>query len=303
MRRCSALLALLLLVSSPVQAQMRENAPLLLDLPASTRALGLGDAYHLASADNDAIFYHPGLIDAARGIGASLAFFDRATLATMSGAAEFWKGGAGFGVQSLSYSAPTRTSGAFARGEAGLGASGDVEAGELVVSAAYGRSIKGFRIGLVGKYIELRVPGERDATVAGDLGIARRIGFVTAGISARNFGRAPQLPGEDVTLPLTLTLGASTQTRAVGPLDVALAAAVSRREEGTVVPQGGVEIAYWPVSGRTFIARAGIRYIEDSDIRPLTLGAGFVGDRIAIDYAFQEYDGAEALHRVGMRLR
>jgi hypothetical protein len=303
MRRCSSLLLLLLLVSSPVQAQVRENAPLLLDLPSSTRALGLGDAYHLASADNDAIFYHPGLIDAARGIGASVAFFDRATLATMSGAAEFWNGGVGFGVQSLSYSAATRTSGAFARGEAGLGESGDVNAGEVVVSTAYGRSIKGFRVGLVGKYIEMRVPGERDATVAGDLGIARRIGFVTAGISARNLGRAPQLEGEDVTLPLTLTLGASTQSRPVGPLDVALAAAVSRREEGTIVSQGGVEIGYWPVSGRTFIARAGVRYIEDSDIRPLTLGAGFVGDRIGIDYAFQEYDGAAALHRVGVRLR
>jgi hypothetical protein len=303
MRRRSAVLTLVFLVWSPVQAQVRENAPLLLDLPASTRALGLGDAYHLASADNDAIFYHPGLIDAARGIGASLAFFGQATLVTMSGAADFWHGGMGFGVQSLSYSARTRTSGAFARGEAGLGEAGDVSTDELAVSAGYGRSIKGFRVGLVGRYIELRVAGERDETVAADVGIARRIGFVTAGLSARNLGRAPELEGEDVTLPLTLTLGASTQTRAVGPLDVALAAAVSRREEGTIVPQGGVEIAYWPVSGRTFIARAGIRYIEDSDIRPLTLGAGFVGDRIAIDYAFQEYDGAAALHRVGVRLR
>lgn len=303
MRRHGSVPFLLLLLAYPAQAQVRENAPLLLQLPASTRALGLGDAYPLASADNDAVFYHPGLIDAARGIGASLAVFGRAALATVSGAAEFWRGGLAFGVQSLSWSAPTATSGAFARGEAGLGEAGDVNASELAVTAGYGRLIKGFRVGLAGKYVETRIPGERDVTVAADIGVARRIGFVTAGLSARNLGRSPKLEGDDVALPMTLTLGASTQTTPVGPLDVSAAAAVSRWEDGTFVPQAGVEIGYWPVSGRTFIGRVGLRYIEDSDIRPLTLGAGFVGDRIGIDYAFQNYDGARAVHRVGVRLR
>jgi hypothetical protein len=294
---------LLLLLAAPAQAQVRENAPLLLQLPASTRAFGLGDSYHLASADNDALFYHPGLIDAARGAGASLAFFDRATLVTISAAVEFWRGGMAFGAQSLSYSAPTGSSGAFARGEAGLGETGAVNASELAVTAGYGRLIKGFRIGMAAKYIEMRVPGERDVTVAADLGIARRIGFVTAGFSAQNLGRALELAGDEPALPLTLTLGASTQTRPVGPLDVAVAAAVSRQEDGTVVPHTGVELAYWPVSGRTFIGRIGVRYIDGSDIRPLTLGAGFVGDRIGIDYGVQGYEDARAVHRIGVRLR
>lgn len=294
---------LLLLLALPAQAQVRENAPLLLQLPASTRAAALGDAYHLASADNDAIFYHPGLIDDARGIGGSLGLFDQATLATLSAAGEFWSGGVAFGVQSLSWSAPTRTTGAFARGEAGLGESGAVNASELALSGGYGRSIKGFRVGVIGKYIEMRVPGERDVTVAGDIGVARRIGFVTAGFSARNLGRSPSLEGEDLELPITLTLGASTQSRAVGPLDLSAAAAVSYREDGTVTPHAGVEVAYWPVSGRTFIGRVGVRYIEDSDIHPLTLGAGFTGDRIGLDYAFQGYDGVRGVHRMGVRLR
>lgn len=302
MRRYGYVL-LLFLCAAPAQAQIRDNAPLLLQLPASTRALGLGDAYHLAGADNDAIFYHPGLLDEARGIGGSLALFDRATLVTMSGAAEFWSGGVGFGVQSLSYSAATRTSGAFARGEAGLGESGNVNASEMAVSAGYARAIKGFRVGLVGRYIEMRVPGERDVTFAADVGIARRVGFVTAGFSARNMGRAPDLAGEDLALPLTLTLGASTQTHPLGPLDVSAAAAVSRWEDGTFVPHAGIEVGYWPVNGRTFIGRVGIRYIDDSDIRPLTLGAGFVGDRIGVDYAVQDYDEARAVHRVGVRVR
>jgi hypothetical protein len=84
---------------------------------------------------------------------------------------------------------------------------------------------------------------------------------------------------------------------------VSAAAAVSYREDGTFTPHAGIEVAYWPVSGRTFIGRVGVRYIEDSDIRPLTLGAGFTGDRIGIDYGYQGYDGSEVVHRVGVRLR
>lgn len=303
MLRIPAVLLLLLLSVAPSQAQVRENAPLLLQLPASTRAHGLGNAYPLASADNDAVFYHAGLLDAVRGIGASLTYFERATLASMSGAAEFWSGGVAFGVQSLSYSAGTRTSGAFSRGEAGLGESGGVNASELTVSAGYGRAIKGFRVGVVGRYMEIALPAQRDVNFAADFGVARRIGFVTAGFSARNLGRAPDLAGEDVALPMTLTLGASTQSKAVGPLDVSAAAAVSRWENGTFVPNAGIEVAYWPLSGRTFIGRIGFRYIDDSGIRPLTLGAGFVGDRIGIDYAVQDYEEARPVHRIGVRLR
>lgn len=303
MLRIPVVLLLLLLSVAPTQAQVRENAPLLLQLPASTRAFALGDAYHLASADNDAIFYHPGLLDAARGIGGSLALFERATLATLSGAAEFWSGGVGFGVQSLSYSAASRGFGAFARGEAGLAESGTVNASELAVSGGYGRTVRGFRVGLVGKYIEMRVSGDRDVTFAADIGVARRIGFVTAGFAARNLGRAPDLEGEDLALPMTLTVGASTQSTPLGPLDLSAAAAVARWEDGTFVPHAGIEAAYWPVPGRTFIGRIGFRYIADSDIRPLTLGAGFVGDRIGIDYGLQDYDRAGPVHRVGVRLR
>ncbi|HSJ10206.1 MAG TPA: hypothetical protein VK928_09840, partial [Longimicrobiales bacterium] len=235
--------------------------------------------------------------------GASLALYDRATLATVSGAAEFWKGGLAFGVQSLGFAAADRASGAFTRGEAGLAETGAVSASELVVSAGYGRLVKGFRVGAAVKYIEMRVPDERDATIAADIGVARRIAFVTAGFSARNLGRAPQLDGEDLSLPLMLTLGASTLTAPLGPLDVAGAAAVTYHEDGSVSPHAGVEVSYWPRAGRTFTGRIGVRHRADSDMGPLTLGAGFTGDRIAIDYAMQAVDGARAVHRVGVRLR
>jgi hypothetical protein len=263
----------------------------------------MGNAYHLASADNDAIFYHPGLVDGARGIGASLAFYERASLISLSAGTDWWRGGVALGVQSLSYSASAANAGPFADGEAALDTQGDVQAGETVVSAGYGRVLLGFRVGLVGKMIDQRRGGERDATVAADFGIARRISFLTAGIAVQNLGRQPDFTGNDLDLPLAFTLGASTLPRPLGPLDLSAAASVSLQEDDTVVPAAGIEIAYWPISGRTFIGRIGFRHIDESDIRPLTLGAGFTGDRIGIDYAVQAFEDARAVHRIGLRWR
>ena len=118
-----------------------------------------------------------------------------------------------------------------------------------------------------------------------------------AGRALGRFGIVPISLSED-----SLLAAASRQAQ-VGPLDVSLALSVSHWEDGTVVPGGGAEISYWPVPGRTFFARIGGRYVDDSDIRPLTLGAGFSADQISIDYAFGDFDGGDAVHRFGIRLR
>jgi hypothetical protein len=284
-------------------AQTLTHAPLVLDLPGSTRALGLGDSYMVSSPDNDALFYNPALIDGGRGVGASAARYGGATtLLTMSAAADWWGGGVGFGLQAISYGAAGPAEGAFARGEAGLSDEGSAGASEYALTAAYARTIKGFRVGLGGKILEQRRLDEHASGVAFDAGVSRRISFVTLGLAARNFGPDPDLPG-DLSLPYSVTLGASTASRPVGPLDVALAAAVSHRAEHAVVPSAGAEVSYYPVTGRTFTGRVGFRYFEDSDIQPLTLGAGFTGDRITIDYAWEGFDDAHGVHRLGVRWR
>ncbi len=293
----------LLAIGDGAAAQVRETAPLVLELPASTRAAGMGNAYVLSAGDNDALFYHPGLLDTSRGIGASVSFYGAATLVSASGAAEWWRGGVGLGVQSLSYSAPTPDGGGFVLGEAGLSERGLATASETVVSAAYARSLFGLRMGLAAKLAEQRRPGERDVTVAADLGVARRVGPVVLGFAAQNLGRQPRLEGRDLDLPVSLSLGAGTLTRPLGPLDVTLAAAASVREDDRVGASAGVELAYWPVNGRTFIARIGYRHLDDDAAKPLTLGAGFAGDRIILDYAVQDFDAGDPVHRVGVRWR
>ncbi|MBI4520789.1 MAG: hypothetical protein HY701_08110 [Gemmatimonadetes bacterium] len=303
MRVILPLLFLVMAWAAPALAQVRESAPLVLELPANTRALGLGNAYVLSNAGNDAIFYQPALVDSARGIGAAAGFYGRSTSYYMSGATAWWGGGFAVGVQSLSYTAGGRRPGTFARGEAGLGDRGDFDVWEHVVSGAYARALLGVRVGVTAKLIEQRVRGERDVTAAVDLGVVRRIRSVTLGFAAQNIGRQPVIADEDVDLPLVFTLGAARQSAAVGPLDVTLAASVSHWQDARYGASAGVEIGYWPISGRTFIARIGFRHIDDSAVSPLTLGAGFLGDRIGIDYAWQDFDDSEPVHRVGLRFR
>lgn len=303
MRSIRVVAVLVAAAALPARAQVRETAPLVLQLPANTRALGLGNAYVLSNADNDVIFYQPALVDSARGLGSSAAFYGRSTSYSISAASEWWGGGVAVGVQALSYATGRQRTGAFVRGEAGLGERGDLAVSEHVVSAAYAHGVLGLRVGVVAKLIEQRVPGERDVTGAVDIGVARRIRSVTLGVAAQNIGRQPAFTGEDLDLPMGLTVGAARQSAVVGPLDVTVAASTSVRQDARYGASAGIELGYWPVSGRTFIARIGFRYIDDSAVNPLTLGAGFLGDRIGIDYAWQDFEDSEPVHRVGLRFR
>lgn len=301
----SSLIALFALASTPLAGQSRTYAPLAVQLPASVRAAALGNAFPLVSSDADVLFHHPALVSGARGLaGAVAAYGSSSTLLSVAAAGQWWNGGLAIGLQAISYGASDLGKGAYVRGEAGLGDRGSVAASEFVGSLGYARTLFGFRAGVVGKIAEVRVVGERDVTVAADVGLARRVGPITLDISARNLGRDPQLDTQDDTrLPRTFTLAAASPQTQVGPLDLSLALSISHWEDGTIVPGSGAEISYWPVPGRTFFARIGGRYVEDSDIRPLTFGAGFSADRISIDYAYGDFDGGDPVHRFGIRLR
>jgi len=102
-------LVLLAVLTAPLHAQDRERGPLILELPSSTRALALGDAFQLASRDPDAVFYHPGRIARAQGLVASLQRFNaNGTLTSLSAGLAWFGGGVALGIQSLAYEAPAR---------------------------------------------------------------------------------------------------------------------------------------------------------------------------------------------------
>jgi len=181
---------------------------------------------------------------------------------------------------------------------------GQVGVSELVVSAGYGRTLKGVRMGAVGKLVEQRFGALNAATVAVDLGVAASPGPLNMGLTVQNLGPAMTIGAEDISLPTRLTLGASTDREPVGPLDLSASGAVSYRIDGDVVPSVGMEVAYWPVTGRTFVGRFGYRHLPDEQSGwPVTFGGGFYGDDILLEYAFEGFDSGDGAHRISIGWR
>jgi hypothetical protein len=304
MRTILAAVIALGLLSSSLEAQ--PYGPAVLQIPASTRALGMADAFPVSGSDSDAIFYNLAMAQTIAGITAGGQRWGAgATMLTLSGGAEWWGGRVALGLLSLDYSAPVPIEG---------GADGDfdetilfdsgVQRSEAVVALGYTRRIKGIRLGAVAKAIEQRRFGERETTAALDVSGGHVFGFVALGLSVQNIGVSADFEaGGGVDSPLEATLAAAgTRSLPLGPLDVLPAVSLSWMVDGTIVPAAGVEIGYWPISGRTFIARFGVRDPGSDVAKPFTAGAGFAGDRISLDYAWVPFDEGSS-HRIGIRWR
>lgn len=296
---------------APVNAQSRDRGPIVLALPASTRALALGNSFALGFQDSDAVFYQPGLLNRAQGLSGSVQRYGpSSTLATFSAGRSWLSGGVVLGIQHLSYGADE--SGQILGNDllglpADIGSlreNGDVGVSELVVSAGYGRTIKWIQMGLVGKLIEERFGPLKSATGAIDLGAAASPGPVTVGFAVQNLGPAMTIGGEEIPLPLRFALGGSTDRKPVGPLDLSASSAVSYRVDGHVVPSVGLEVAYWPVTGRTFVGRLGYRHLPgEQSGSPVTFGGAFIGDDIILDYAYEGFDSGSPSHRFSLGWR
>ena len=133
-------------MTSPALAQDRPTLPLSPQLPASTRASALGNAYVLSAPDADAIFYNVALMDDGRGVAGSISRFGAASqFITAAGSIAWLKGGLGFGVSSLSSAAsPTSVEGVSQR-EDRLWEHGDGVASEQIAVVSYARTMFGFR--------------------------------------------------------------------------------------------------------------------------------------------------------------
>jgi hypothetical protein len=285
-------------------AQDTVTLPLSPQLPASARASGLGNAYLVSAPDADAIFYNVALMDDARGVAGSISRFGSASQFISAAASVAWlRGGLGFGVSSLSSNGSAADVTGLTSREDRLWQRGSIVASEQIAMVSYARTIFGFRVGGAGKLIDQRVADDDNLTGAADLGVARALGPVTLGFSARNLGPAFDYASTEVQLPTTYTANAATRTRPVGPLDVAVAGFSSWLRGDFYSTGAGVEVSYWPISGRTFTARIGYRWIDDSDLAPPTIGLGFTSDRVGIDYAFERIDEGHSTHRIALRLR
>lgn len=177
-----------------------------------------------------------------------------------------------------------------------VGASGDPGLVRAAIGAS--RDVLGFSAGLMGSVRELR--GRARAWHAG-IGLARNLGPLQAGVALTDITlnedrRAPGGWLDDAAF----RAHAGTQTLEIGPLDVAVAGHTAM-QDGVWFSGTGVEVAYWPVTGRTFRVLAGIGSSLDMEGH-LTVGGSFTGDWLTIEYARDRLSG-EVAHRFGLRWR
>lgn len=296
-------LAAALLAPAALRAQARGFGPLVLQLPASARAIGFGDAY-VGVREPEALFYNPANAGGRNALAASAERYGaQAAAGGFAASYAFGSLGLGIGAQLADFRVDVGNYPALApNGERFMG-DGPLAASSMVAAIGLARAIKGIRWGVAAKVAQDRGGTTRDGVVLADVGAGKEFGPASVGISVQNLGASPRLLGTSAALPTRATVGVAGGGLPVGPLDFAASAAVSVRRGGRVSPAGGVELGYVPIEGVTFAGRVGARLPENDGAGPLTLGATFTFDRLSIDYGFEPYQGKGSGHRVGLRVR
>ncbi len=295
-------------------------APLVLQLPAGTRPLAMGNV-GIASRDDDAIFYNPAQLVIARGMSASAERYSAAASGgTLSAVTRLGSGGIGIGMRTVSYQ--TSLAG-FPVTRASMLNDGSGPGTSLEATVGVAQVFKGLRIGVAAKYVEDNAQLVRVSRGAFDLGLSKDVfKFYTVGLSVQNMGKAfavscvvaaacPTPPGNPnggsgaqstrVYLPLRTTLGGA-MSHQLGEFDFVGTAAVSLLMDDFVSPAGGAELGYSWLDGYNIAIRAGARRTLPGE-RPFTAGAAFSVDRVSIDYALETLSGSRIGHRIGLRVR
>jgi hypothetical protein len=285
-------------------AQNANRLPRALELPASTRAMALGNAYMMNAGHADAIFYHPALLLSARGFGLELQRWGGESSATAaSGALQWLGGGVGIGLLTLQYGGPGPGNLAAPAGQDHLFQLGTAPVSERIAVIGYARELFGLDIGVAGKLVDERVDDARESVILVDVGAATDVGPIRVGLTVRDWGDDPIVSPADATP--RVVLGAGAYGRPLGIFDIGASVAADWSDDRASV-SGGLEVGYWPISGRTFVARIGFQDpVDGSEMSPVSFGLAFWGDNVTAEWAFRPYDGSESsgTHRFGLRWR
>lgn len=311
MRVGRVILVVIWFVPPAVHAQAAGYGPIVVQLPGSARAVGFANAY-VGVREPEAVFYNPAQVGGRSGLAVSAERYGSASTAVALAAA-FVVGpaGVGLGAQLLDFHAAGTRYPEVAPNGGQLTARTLFPASSAVATLAVSVPFKGIRWGAAAKVAEDQVIGARcvetcdyQARVAlADVGAAKDFGPVSVGLAVQNLGKSPAMAATSAALPTKVTAGLAGAGLLIGPFDLAGSLALSVRRGGRVSPAGGVELAYVPIDGVMFAARAGARRPERDAEGPLTLGATFSFDRLSLDYGFEGYAGEGSGHRVGVRVR
>jgi hypothetical protein len=300
-----------LLAATPAFAQAPPSGPLVLHLPTSARTAALADAW-VAGRDFDVIFRNPAqMIGTGETIDLSFARLGPASKMLSSGA--IYAAGPrsltfGWGVQIVGFSAPATVS--YPYDPDITLESGSRNGTSLLATLGGALVIKGFRVGVAGKYVSDMVASSpavinpvrvNQHRILADFGLARNILGGTAALAVQNIGRHTRHDNLFLRVPRQIAVGYS-QTRGAGPIDLGLFSQVTVRK-GWTSPAIGVEAGYGWIEGLNVQLRAGFRKPETEREKPFALGAAFTFDHLVTEYAIRFFDGGKASHGVTVRWR
>jgi hypothetical protein len=288
------------------------RAAILLTLPASARALALGESWDAIADDESAVFYNPAQLARVRGIsvGGSLQnYIASTTLGAFAVAVPLKHGTIGFGLQLLEYgSADEIVNVDGSNGQVGTPTGNTVSAQDMAFTLGYGIAFGArheLRVGAGLEYARQEVASYSGGALAGDVGAAYTLA------NGWDFSAAVQHMGSNLTLaavsaPLPLIWRA------------AVAAPLMRMDAFTLRPMAearqmsGADVTgvlgaegTWSTgtSGTMLSARVGYAFRGSTDARsPMTVGAGITLGRLQVDYAYEGFDLiGGATNRVGVR--
>jgi hypothetical protein len=289
-------------------AQGGRSAAIVLELPASTRALALGGAYVAIGADDAALFYNAAQLATLDGRAASLSvqpYIEGSTLGAASAAFQLGPGTLGIGLQVLSYgSIDEYVCDVATQCERGAPTGRTVSANDVAALVGYGMSWRLVRLGVAAKYVRQSLADASGGVPAFDVGAAIDVWRgATVGVSVQNLGPDLETGSTSAPLPRFLRLGASLPWRGIGPFDVLGTFEVAQQREGDFLPLGGAEITWTSSNGLAFSARVGaLAQNATAATSRIAFGGGVRARQFALDYAYQSFDAlAVTTHRFGLR--
>jgi hypothetical protein len=293
---------------SASSAQGGLTGAIVLELPASARALSLGGAYVAAGADDATLFYNPAQLATLEGLTASMSvqpYIEGSTLGAASAAFQLGPGTLGIGLQVLSYgSADEYVCDVTTQCERGQPTGGTVSANDLAASVGYGITWRTVRLGAAAKYVRQSLADASGGAPALDVGAAIDVWRgATVGLSIQNVGPDLETAGSSAPLPRFLRLGASLPWRGIGPFDVLGTFEMAQHREGDFLPLGGAEVTWTSANGVALSARVGALAQDDAAATSrISFGGGVRARNFALDYAYQSFDVlAVTTHRFGLR--
>lgn len=183
-------LAVALLGFAPPRGAVAQEGtvPIALRLPASARALGLGDAFVAGGAEPDGLFYNPALAAGASGGNASFGRYgDAARLLTLSVAVPLRTGGLALGGRSLEFRSESPNP-ALVIDDGDLFRTLPHISRSFVATVAWARPVGPLHVGAAGKLLRRAVGPETGTAAAADIGAAWAGRHIVLGAAIQNLG-------------------------------------------------------------------------------------------------------------------